>query len=76
MTRKDYVLIAEAIKSVLDVVRTESDNPNLSDRGRAVLAGERIGIQGAALRLADTLRQDNPRFEWKRFMVACGFDMD
>lgn len=76
MTRKDYVLIAGAIKSVLNVVSEEIDNPNLSDRGRAVLAGERAGIHGTALRLADTLRQDNPRFEWKRFMVACGFDMD
>ena len=76
MTRKDYVLIADAIKSVLDVVRAESESPNLSDRGRAVLAGERIGIHGAALRLADRLRQDNPRFEWKRFLTACGFDMD
>ena len=73
MTRKDYVLIADAIKSVLADVRADSGNPNLSDKGRAVLSGERIGAQDVALRLADRLRQDNPRFETKRFLTACGF---
>ena len=76
MTRKDYELIAATMKAALVDVRADMDNANLSEKGRAVLAGESAGIKSVALRLADQLRQDNPRFEWKRFMVACGFDMD
>ena len=76
MTRKDYELIAATMKAALVDVRADMDNANLSEKGRAVLAGESAGIKSVALRLADQLRQDNPRFEWKRFMVACGFDVD
>lgn len=76
MTRKDYELIAATMKAALVDVRADMGNANLSEKGRAVLAGESAGIKSVALRLADQLRQDNPRFEWKRFMVACGFDMD
>ena len=76
MTRKDYVMIAEAIRESLQTIRRELQFEGLNDHTRAILTGESAGIKFAALRLADTLRQDNPRFEWKRFMQACGFDMD
>ena len=39
-------------------------------------AGERFNMDGAgqyiASRLADMLVRDNPRFDRKRFLIACG----
>ena len=66
MTRKDYVMIAETIRDLLGDIDRES--PGM----REVLRGERMGVASVALRLADQLRQDNPRFDRTRFMEACG----
>lgn len=72
MTRKDYVLIADAIRGLLADIERESGPMAVCDRTRALLAGEHLGARHAASRLADTLRQDNPRFDRVRFMAACG----
>ena len=72
MTRKDYILIAATLRQLLDDIAREGESESLSDRGRAVLSGEGIGIRHAALRLGDQLRQDNPRFEMGTFLKACG----
>lgn len=74
MTRKDYILIADAIRETLADIARDSGNEDLSDRGRAVLAGERIGAHTIAMRLGDRLRQGNPRFEMRRFIEACGME--
>jgi len=66
MTRKDYVLIADAIRQLLADIDREPAGM------REVLTGERIGVRSVALRLADQLRQDNPRFDRTRFIEACG----
>jgi hypothetical protein len=66
MTRKDYVMIAETIRELLGDIDREP--PGM----REVLTGERIGVRSVALRLADQLRQDNPRFDRTRFIEACG----
>ena len=66
MTRKDYVMIAETIRELLADIDREP--PGM----REVLTGERIGVRSVALRLADQLRQDNPRFDRTRFIEACG----
>lgn len=59
MTRKDYVMIAEAIRDALaDVTRD-----GLSDR-------ERAAVTAVATRLAIRLRSDNDRFDVGRFMDA------
>lgn len=58
MTRKDYVLIAEAFKVAAEAV----DYP------------ERLGALLAANEIAHRLEQDNPRFDRPRFMAACGLD--
>jgi hypothetical protein len=73
MTRKDYILIAATISELLADIAREGESERLSDRGRAVLSGEGIGIRALALRLGDQLRQDNSRFEMARFLNACGF---
>ena len=58
MTRKDYILIAEAFKSAAEAV----DYP------------ERLGALLAANEIAHRLERDNPRFDRPRFMAACGLD--
>ena len=75
MTRKDYVLIAETLRQLLDDIAREGDGRErvgLSDRTRAVIHGEHLGVRHAALRLADQLQQENPRFEMGTFLKACG----
>lgn len=62
MTRKDYVLIAEAIKRAHD-----------GDVGNLPRDNVRTGAFEAAHAIACALRRDNPRFERARFMAACGF---
>lgn len=57
MTRKDYVLIAEAIR---DSVQHSGEL-------------ERKAIEGTAKYVSYALRRDNPRFDRGRFMAACGF---
>lgn len=59
MTRKDYILIAEALKEA----RAEA---------LALRAGAGVGVTIAAVRLADALARDNPRFDRERFLKACG----
>ncbi len=70
MTRKDYILIAETIRSVIDDIERERAADDLSDRQRAVLAGERFGALSVANRLATRLRSESDRFDIRRFMDA------
>lgn len=70
MTRKDYILIAETIRSVIDDIERETVATTLSDRGRAVLAGERMGARSVAMRLAARLRSESDHFEVGRFLDA------
>ena len=57
MTRKDYILIAAALKAA-------HNSPATVDGHRCIyLAAERI---------ADALASDNPRFDIARFLKACG----
>lgn len=59
MTKKDYQLIAK-------VLRDERDHP----------ASGGAAVQNTVDRLAHSfctaLRADNPRFDYKRFLEACG----
>lgn len=72
MTRKDYVMISNVIRETLNDIARDDAREGLSDRSRALLAGERICARDIAYRLGDQLRQDNPRFEMARFIEACG----
>lgn len=56
MTRKDYVLIAEALKEAL----------TNSSEDRA------YGVESAAQFVADALQQENPKFDRGRFLAAVG----
>ena len=57
MTRKDYVMLAEALRSTLDP---------LDD------AFHREQHEADATAVADALARDNPRFDRERFLKAAG----
>lgn len=59
MTRKDYRLIAEVIK----VTYLDTDYTG------------RIALEKFTKELSAKLHQDNPRFLYKRFYVACGLEV-
>ncbi|HET6725866.1 MAG TPA: hypothetical protein VFH85_07670 [Gammaproteobacteria bacterium] len=61
MTRKDYELIAAAIRSALPTALVAADLPLLNQ-----------AHGNTALRLAAALASDNPRFDRARFLKACG----
>lgn len=58
MSRKDYVLIAEAIKRVRDEVSANGGTVDAVDR----VAGE----------LSLAFAKENERFDMDRFLKACG----
>ena len=64
MTRKDYVLIAEAIRDARAKVAHESDN------NRELMAGANVALYELAVILSGRFFDDNPRFDENRFMVA------
>jgi hypothetical protein len=61
MTRKDFELIAKAIKSAVDYEQTFEDS-NTGTRS----------IAGVAFNLADALADTNDRFDRAKFLKACG----
>lgn len=63
MTRKDYVMIAAAIRETL-----------LTDPKTGIVPPDReaAATHRVALRLADALANDNPRFDRAQFIEACG----
>ena len=75
MTRKDYVLLADTIAQFSRDIANDAF-ADLSDTAKTILAGERLAAQTIAHRLADQLRQDNPRFDRKRFIDACQLDAE
>lgn len=60
MTRKDYEMVAKAIKRQVD---------------RGILDPNECDIlEDLALELAGEFAADNPRFDTKRFLAACGVE--
>lgn len=63
MTRKDYVLLAEALKEARNHCwAVEVPDP----------ASFRVGLQAAAEEIAGALGRDNPKFDRDRFLKASG----
>ena len=62
MTRKDYVMIADAIRETL----LPEPETGIAPPERETSATLRV-----ALRLADVLGADNPRFNRHQFLQAC-----
>lgn len=76
MTRKDYVLIAETIAQFSRDIAIDGDSEYLTDRARAIRAGERDALVTLAHRIADQLHQDNTSFDRSRFINACQLDAE
>lgn len=66
MTRKDYVLIAQGLKSALDL--------EISLHGAD--SGTAGGVRLAAARIADVLVTDNPRFDREHFLAVVRGEKD
>ena len=64
MTRKDFQLIADVLKTA-----AESAEENGSKMAGAV-------IEGLSLRFASALRSTNSNFDRDRFLRACGVGVD
>jgi hypothetical protein len=60
MTRKDYELIAKALKTQIEISRTYNEKD-----------GE-LAVSNIAYDLVKDLATENPRFDKDRFLVACG----
>jgi hypothetical protein len=64
MTRKDYKIIAQAIKDSMEMNKHSWKTTDVTDR--------QIGIIGLAETLAIRLQEDNPNFKSDVFYKACG----
>ena len=64
MTRKDYNLLAEAIRDARAKVAHESDN------NPDVMRGANVALYELAVILSGRFFDDNPRFDDNRWMVA------
>jgi len=62
MTRKDYILIAAALKDAHALCSHPFAGPVTAE----------AGCELAAQRVADALARDNPRFDRERFLKAAG----
>jgi hypothetical protein len=69
MTRKDYILIADAIRATQERIRERLANED----GFPTMPAELRGVRRTAAHLADALAQDNPRFDAAIFLRNCGY---
>jgi hypothetical protein len=69
MTRKDYEIIAAAIRAT----RERIDATTCSETEKWDRQLQQRGVRRAAAHIADALHEDNPRFDTARFLTACGF---
>lgn len=59
MTKKNYIVLAGAIKTAFYCLHTDA---------------ERRAVQIVAEQIAVECKADNPRFDYSRFMEACGME--
>lgn len=67
MSKKDYELLATEFKSMRDVLHRVPEG----------LRGERLStpegvVETLMVRLVTAFEKENPKFDGKRFMAACG----
>lgn len=65
MTKKDYILLAQALKN---------SKITLEFAGNVLFAGTSGQWQATVLEIVDTLQRDNPYFDRNRFLSACGYE--
>lgn len=62
MTKKDYEMIAKAIKTVVEQLKAENDY------------GTEYVAEEIAASLSTAFAEENPRFNIGKFMSACGLE--
>lgn len=74
MTRKDYIRIAAVVRQSADSLGAmlADDEPTQATKERC--AHKLQAVRLIASRLADSLAEDNARFNRARFLAACGVD--
>ena len=81
MSRKDYILLAAAIKAtqarIEQAYQDFKDAPNVEGQclqfDMISHKAQLRGVRRAAAHLADALGKDNERFDAGRFLTACGY---
>lgn len=68
MTRRDYYLIADAIRQQIDRRLPRDEDDRKADPNMAGLTALYMTARG----LADNLAENNPRFDKYKFFDACG----
>lgn len=63
MTRKDYEAIAKSIKELLEELEEHSPDT-------------RVGVVYTVHALVKVFEKDNQRFDFARFMAACGYPLE
>lgn len=74
-TQRHYIEIARIIRQEVDIKATRPlvELTGAGDR-IAYDRGYRSAIENIARELAHNFRDDNERFDYKRFMTACGLE--
>lgn len=65
MTKKDYILIASTLEYCYKLAELQP----LPKRAKSDV------VRQVALELANTLAENNPKFDRNRFLKACGMDV-
>lgn len=78
MTRKDYVLIAAAIRATQERIKAQFEERR--DNSLEIQAqqswdrdNQLRGVRRTAAHLCDALARDNPHFDPTTFLKACGY---
>lgn len=74
MTRKDYEMIAKAVRLAIDYNRQASQRMSASEEYRLAHVDYMVEDGVIATNLATLFQADNPKFDRERFLVACGID--
>lgn len=69
MTRRDFELIANALKAAKPTAHPEG-----TEAAEIATLAENVAWRNVALSFADHLSATNPRFDRERFLRACGVE--
>lgn len=64
MTKQDYIAIAKAIKAC-------HENKKFSAKSQC----DKLTLQSMAVEIAKVMHQENPKFQFGKFLNACGFEV-
>lgn len=74
MTKKDYELIAKAIRLQVDYNKTESERMTASEKYRLSHVDYQVEDASIAINLVTLLQGHNEKFNRSKFLKACGLE--